>query len=186
MECFPGKPKYIPEFDEIRNSAKEMLISYHRKAETDENVKSILSNRIKAEYEFFVSKDFKLLPDKDGARFHGIIDVISKENAGEITFGDWKTGKSKASFEQLKFYSIFGFRAFKGINTIRAKLIYLDQDKVDEMVITRDESREIENSFLEETEMILSDVDHKRNFKQSCIDYCEYFKECNPIMNKTR
>ena len=175
--------RLVPEFKYKENEARrDELVSQVAAILSSEKVLRLLDSCIRREYRFFLDSGLRYASKKSkDIFFKGIIDFIGQTEPGSIDIVDWKSGKTKSgSLDQLRFYSIWAFEAFKNIDAIRLSLFYLEDDQEKTETVTRDDHAEIKENFLETVGRIESDVEYKKKTNKGC-EYCPFFQLCGPF-----
>lgn len=175
---------YLEHWPNIENKFKnpnEEWNKHLKELVLKEDIKTLLETTVKREQCFNLDNNFEP-STKSNALITGFIDIISLSDR-TLVISDWKTGKSKADFSQLKLYSIWCAKAFKKIDNFKLALVYLEQDKVDSSIHTREDILLHEKEIKTKINKIESETNFDRNINEKCQN-CDYFSECNPIKYK--
>jgi len=188
LEHYPNKDfKFKFHFKELEEQKDQLVNLVYSKVNENSRLQKTLNNRVKAEQQFFLDFDLKVIKNKTNCLFNGYIDHIEydQENS-EIILIDWKSGKTRghSSLKQLHDYSLWVFEAFKNINTVRLMLWYIEQDDpIVETVIYRDSLNK--NQLLDRIDTIEKTENFEINKSENC-KWCDYIDICNPTKSKIK
>ena len=157
---------------------ENLIVSNFLNSEIGNYFKDVLLNKKTArEFKFGLTKNFENDTFKDSF-FHGIIDLIFFEN-DELNLCDYKTGKFKENqdFSQLLTYSIF----FKKYNKIKINYIYVEHNKVNSKVVTKEDIEKTQDFIIKTTDTILQDKVFKRNCGKHCA-WCQFSEKCDEML----
>ena len=157
---------------------ENLIVSNFLNSEIGNYFKDILLNKKTArEFKFGLTKNFENDTFKDSF-FHGIIDLIFFEN-DELNLCDYKTGKFKENqdFSQLLTYSIF----FKKYNKIKINYIYVEHNKINSKIVTKEDIENAQNFIIKTTDIISEDKVFKRNCGKHCA-WCQFGEKCDEMM----
>ena len=154
---------------------ENLIVSNFLNSEIGNYFKDVLLNKKTArEFKFGLTRDFKNDTFKDSF-FHGIIDLIFFEN-DELNLCDYKTGKYKENqdFSQLLTYSLF----FKNYDKIKINYLYVEHNKVNSKVVTKEDIENAQNFIIKTTDIISED----KVFKRNCGKHSKYhLNKCRKI-----
>ena len=142
------------------------------------SLKEILTKRKSArEFRFGLTRNFENDNFKDSF-YHGIIDLIYFDN-DELNICDYKTGKYKENqdFSQLLTYSLF----FKNYNKIKINYLYVEHNKINSKVVTKEDIEKTQDFIIKTTDIILQDKDFKRNCGSHCA-WCQFREKCDEML----
>ena len=171
-----------PEIQEKEYTYNEKEITYHFLNECILNgvqLKEILTKRKTArEFKFGLTKNFENDTFKDSF-FHGIIDLVYFDN-DVLNICDYKTGKynENQDFSQLLTYSLF----FKNYNKIKINYLYVEHNKINSKVVTKEDIENAQNFIIKTTDIISEDKDFKRNCGKHC-SWCQFSEKCDEILS---
>lgn len=114
--------------------------------------------------------------DVDEVIYKGKIDLIILSGKKAICI-DHKTGKYKElqyqSYEQVMLYCIYIFKKYPQIEEIKCFYSYVEHDKRNEKVITRDELQKMEKHFKDKLQKIENDSKFDKNVTKLC-NWCNF------------
>lgn len=172
-----------PEIQEKEFKFNEnLIVSNFLNSEIGNYFKDILLNKKTArEFKFGLTKNFENDTFKDSF-FHGIIDLIFFEN-DELNLCDYKTGKYKENqdFSQLLTYSLF----FKNYDKIKINYLYVEHNKINSKVVTKEDIENTQNFIIKTTDIILQDKVFKRNCGKHC-SWCQFSEKCDEMLTELR
>ena len=172
-----------PEIQEKEYKFNEnLIVSNFLNSEIGNYFKDVLLNKKTArEFKFGLTRDFKNDTFKDSF-FHGIIDLIFFEN-DELNLCDYKTGKFKENqdFSQLLSYSIF----FKKYNKIKINYLYVEHNKINSKIVTKEDIENTQNFIIKTTDIILQDKTFRRNCGKHC-SWCQFSEKCDEMLTELR
>ena len=161
---------------------ENLIVSNFLNSEIGNYFKDVLLNKKTArEFKFGLTRDFKNDTFKDSF-FHGIIDLIFFEN-DELNLCDYKTGKYKENqdFSQLLTYSLF----FKNYDKIKINYLYVEHNKVNSKVVTKEDIENAQNFIIKTTDIISEDKVFKRNCGKHCA-WCQFSEKCDEMLTELR
>ena len=173
LEKYPEIPSKEFKFNE------NLIVSNFLNSEIGNYFKDVLLNKKTArEFKFGLTRDFENDTFKDSF-FHGIIDLIFFEN-DELNLCDYKTGKYKENqdFSQLLTYSIF----FKKYDKIKINYLYVEHNKINSKVVTKEDIENTQNFIIKTTDIILQDKTFRRNCGKHC-SWCQFSEKCDEILD---
>lgn len=109
----------------------------------------------------------------------GYIDcvMIHKNTAVVI---DWKTGKYKEpkwqTYDQVMLYALWIFKMYPEVESVKGIYCYVEHDKQNSKVYTRQEMKIIETTFKNKLSKIENDDKFNKNVSKLCA-WCDYFKQ---------
>lgn len=157
---------------------ENLIVSNFLNSEIGNYFKDVLLNKKTArEFKFGLTKNFENDTFKDSF-FHGIIDLIFFEN-DELNLCDYKTGKFKENqdFSQLLTYSLF----FKNYDKIKINYIYVEHNKINSKVVTKEDIESAQNFIIKTSDIILQDKVFKRNCGKHC-PWCQFSEKCDEML----
>ena len=158
---------------------ENLIVSNFLNSEIGNYFKDVLLNKKTVrEFKFGLTKNFENDTFKDSF-FHGIIDLIFFEN-DELNLCDYKTGKFKENqdFSQLLTYSLF----FKNYDKIKINYLYVEHNKVNSKVVTKEDIEKTQDFIIKTTDIILQDKTFKRNCGKHCA-WCQFSEKCDEILD---
>ena len=161
---------------------ENLIVSNFLNSEIGNYFKDVLLNKKTArEFKFGLTRDFKNDTYKDSF-FHGIIDLIYFDN-DVLNICDYKTGKYKENqdFSQLLTYSIF----FKKYNKIKINYLYVEHNKINSKVVTKEDIEKTQEFIIKTTDIILQDKTFKRNCGKHC-SWCQFCEKCDEMLTELR
>lgn len=161
---------------------EDLIVLNFLNSEVGKYFKNVLLNKKTArEFRFGLTRDFENDVFKDSF-FHGIIDLIFLEN-DELNICDYKTGKYKENqdFSQLLTYSLF----FKNYNKIKLNYIYVEHNKVNSKIVTKEDIEKAQDFIIKTTDIILQDKVFKRNCGKHCA-WCQFSEKCDEMLTELR
>ena len=161
---------------------ENLIVSNFLNSEIGNYFKDVLLNKKTArEFKFGLTRDFKNDTFKDSF-FHGIIDLIFFEN-DELNLCDYKTGKYKENqdFSQLLTYSLF----FKNYDKIKINYLYVEHNKINSKVVTKEDIENTQNFIIKTTDIILQDKTFRRNCGKHC-SWCQFSEKCDEMLTELR
>ena len=176
LEKFPEVQEKEYKFNE------NLIVSNFLNSEIGNYFKDVLLNKKTArEFKFGLTKNFENDTFKDSF-FHGIVDLIFFEN-DELNLCDYKTGKFKENqdFSQLLSYSIF----FKKYNKIKINYLYVEHNKINSKVVTKEDIENAQNFIIKTTDIISEDKVFKRNCGKHCA-WCQFSEKCDEMLTELR
>jgi CRISPR/Cas system-associated exonuclease Cas4 (RecB family) len=178
LEHYPNLPPKKFKFRHFDETKQDEFISLVKHLLTNDTklINLLTKYRLQSEYTFYLNDEMNPVKKKKESLIYGIIDYLGKSE-DEVLIVDWKTGKSKASLDQLKLYSIWAFAAMPQINKIRVMLYYLEQDEIQEEVLLREDSKNVILDYINTINSIEKDTEFKTKRKSSC-EWCVYLNEC--------
>ena len=161
---------------------ENLIVSNFLNSEIGNYFKDVLLNKKTArEFKFGLTKNFENDTFKDSF-FHGIIDLIYFDN-DELNLCDYKTGKFKENqdFSQLLTYSLF----FKNYDKIKINYIYVEHNKVNSKVVTKEDIEKTQDFIIKTTDIISEDKVFKRNCGKHCA-WCQFSEKCDEMLTELR
>ena len=161
---------------------EDLIVLNFLNSEVGKYFKNVLLNKKSArEFRFGLTRDFENDVFKDSF-FHGIIDLIFLEN-DELNICDYKTGKYKENqdFSQLLTYSLF----FKNYNKIKLNYIYVEHNRVNSKIVTKEDIEKAQDFIIKTTDIILQDKVFKRNCGKHCA-WCQFSEKCDEMLTELR
>ena len=158
------------------------IVSNFLNSEIGNYFKDVLLNKKTArEFKFGLTKNFENDTFKDSF-YHGIIDLVYFDN-DVLNICDYKTGKFKENqdFSQLLTYSIF----FKKYNKIKINYIYVEHNKINSKVVTKEDIENAQNFIIKTTDIISEDKVFKRNCGKHCA-WCQFSEKCDEMLTELR
>ena len=161
---------------------ENLIVSNFLNSEIGNYFKDVLLNKKTArEFKFGLTRDFENDTFKDSF-FHGIIDLIFFEN-DELNLCDYKTGKFKENqdFSQLLTYSLY----FKNYNKIKINYLYVEHNKINSKVVTKEDIEKTQDFIIKTTDIILQDKTFRRNCGKHC-SWCQFSEKCDEMLTELR
>ena len=158
---------------------ENLIVSNFLNSEIGNYFKDILLNKKTArEFKFGLTRDFKN-DTYENSFFHGIIDLVYFDK-DVLNICDYKTGKYKENqdFSQLLTYSIF----FKKYNKIKINYIYVEHNKINSKVVTKEDIEKTQDFIIKTTDIILQDKTFRRTGGKHC-NWCQFCEKCDEILD---
>lgn len=99
------------------------------------------------EEEFCIDSEWKIVPSREKASCTAYVDLAIMEGDGKVSLFDWKSGKVKDDFTQLKFYALLFAKKYFLLNKFSCKFIWLKDGKTTGVDLTREEVEEFEKEL---------------------------------------
>lgn len=166
----------IPYEGEFRSLPED---EFNKMKEEFENIKTqTLIQQLKkiyGQYEKLSMEDkvFKTFPDFS---FNGSSDTFVKHKDRAIII-DYKTGKPREDFTQLKYYALIYSYIYPEINNFSLILSFVSYNDDRKIILEKKDLEEVENDLLFKINEILNTKSFNKKLSKLC-DYCEYKNEC--------
>lgn len=128
---------------------------------------------------FSFNENWEAIEYTKSSIFLGYIDclMLMKDQAVVI---DWKTGKYKEdkwqTYDQVMLYALWVFKMYPKIETVKGVYCYVEHDKRNQKIFTRQEMTFIETYFKNKLIKIENDETFNKNVTKLC-NWCDYFKQ---------
>ena len=112
---------------------------------------------------------------EDAVLFRGFIDLyLIKGDFGVII--DHKTGKfkEKQDFSQNEIYSLWLMKAIPTLEKVKLMFHYVEHDKMNIKVVTRDDMEYIENKFKQKLNLAETEEKFEKSITKLCL-YCDFY-----------
>jgi len=109
-----------------------------------------------------------LAPD---AWLRGIADVLVWLDDSTVWLGDWKTGKRRPDFDQLKIFSLLVWQHYPEIQTCNTSFIWVKDKKIDSEVFKREKSNELWSQVMGKIRRVYAAVE-ANNFPANPTGLC--------------
>jgi CRISPR/Cas system-associated exonuclease Cas4 (RecB family) len=146
---------------------------------------SIMSKtRLFAELPLGLDHELNFTRYDDSPFLRGYVDAafVNENNDKSMVIVDWKSGrhkpKDKQDWTQLLYYSIGMFSANPNLEKVVLAFVYVEHNKMNLKIVTRDELPRYKQSLYNTTDKIEEDVVFPKNQTHLC-DYCFYRHHCD-------